>query len=86
LQKFPQIHFRNPLWPNRSELCSTLLTVVLMTARWRSKASYRNGRTRPTVPVPLARLAQNEELGCTCGEARRGRGLGQMTRVSFASV
>ena len=35
---------------------------------------------------PLARLAQNEELGCTCGEARGGRGLGQMTRASFASV
>jgi hypothetical protein len=26
-------------------------------------------------------LAQNEELGCTCGEARGGRGLGQMTRT-----
>src|SRR5262249_51435949 len=53
LQKFPQIHFRNPLWPNRSELCSTLLTVVLMTARWRSKASYRSARTLPTVPAAL---------------------------------
>src|SRR5438128_477779 len=29
---------------------------------------------------PLARLTQDEELGCTCGEARGGRGLGQMTR------
>jgi len=26
---------------------------------------------------PLARLAQNEEFGCTGGEARGGRGLGQ---------
>jgi hypothetical protein len=26
---------------------------------------------------PLARLAQNQERGCTCGEARGGRGLGQ---------
>jgi len=26
---------------------------------------------------PLARLAQNEKLGCTSREARRGRGLGQ---------
>jgi hypothetical protein len=29
---------------------------------------------------PHARLAQNEELGCTGREARRGRGLGKMTR------
>jgi hypothetical protein len=28
-------------------------------------------------PRPLARLAQNEERGCTSCEARRGRGLGQ---------
>jgi hypothetical protein len=29
---------------------------------------------------PHARLAQNEELGCTGREARIGRGLGKMTR------
>jgi hypothetical protein len=26
LQQFPQVHFRHPLWPNRCDLCSTLLT------------------------------------------------------------
>src|SRR5262249_13079156 len=30
---------------------------------------------------PLARLAQNEKLGCAGREARGGRGLGQMTRT-----
>jgi hypothetical protein len=30
---------------------------------------------------PLARLAQNEELGCTSREARRGRGLGPVTSL-----
>jgi hypothetical protein len=30
---------------------------------------------------PLPRLAQNEELECTYGEARRGRRLGQMIRT-----
>src|SRR5262245_66404296 len=30
---------------------------------------------------PLARLAQNEELGCTGREARGGRRLGQMIRT-----
>src|SRR5262249_3015450 len=34
---------------------------------------------------PLARLAQDEEPGGTGREARRGRGLGQMTRTHFAS-
>ena len=29
---------------------------------------------------PLARLAQDEELGCTCREAGRGGRLGQMSR------
>jgi hypothetical protein len=72
LQKFPQVHFRHPLWPNRCELCSTLLTVVLITARWRSK--YRVEAEGLDVPFqPLARLAQNEELGCPGSEARGRR-------------
>src|SRR5215831_6569393 len=32
---------------------------------------------------PLARLAQNEERGCTGREARSGRRLGQMSRRKF---
>src|SRR5215831_1225878 len=62
LQKFPQVHFRHPLWPSRRELCSTLLTVVLITARWRSK--YRVEAEGLDVPLrPLARLVQDEESG-----------------------
>jgi ATP-dependent DNA ligase len=29
----------------------------------------------------IARLAQNEKRGCISGEARRGRGMGQMIRT-----
>jgi hypothetical protein len=39
----------------------------------RKDSMYRSGR--------LARLAQNEERRCSGGEARRARGLGQMTHT-----
>ena len=53
------------------------------------KVSLRDGARRHcleaarlTLPLrPLARLTQDEEPGCSGGEARRERGLGQMTRT-----
>src|SRR5262245_24353704 len=63
---------RLPILPRLLELPLSLLSVI----RRHGSRQQAAGLTFRT----LARLAQDEERKCTGGEARGGRGLGEMTR------
>src|SRR5262249_15116257 len=80
------------LWP-RPARASGSMNISKATAR-RLRPCLQDGPRRHRLEAeglglpfrPLARLAQNEELGCAGGEARGGRGLEQMTRTHRSRV